>query len=617
MEWDPHRLRKMQEMFRSLQSQTLNPDEANHYVKSRWGIHEFFDSRNDLPDYLNILEGIISSPDGSQQNDHARREFGDFQTPHKLSSQICEFLHVKRKLSPKIIVEPTCGVGNFLSASIQHFPELQMIYAVELQAQYIPIAKIRCLHAVWELPTPPMIVILNTDVFTHSFSDNLHQYFPNLGDHPQEILVLGNPPWVTNSELSVLSSSNTPKKSNKKQRKGLDSLTGNSNFDIAESIITHLIEEFSPISSSQKIALAMLCKLTVVRNLIRDTMNDSILMRNMNFYEIAGQNWFNIAATAGLILTDIASPPEKVCHYHLFRNVQNLNQKQDIESKDRNVSQFSFGWTNGHFVSNIDHYQRTLKLEGEFPLQFRQGIKHDLVKVCNLTTDAEGKLWNGYRESVNIEKKFIYPLVKSSDIQDMFPRSPRFKVIITQKFLGDDTQKLSEEAPLLWVYLEKHRDKFDARKSKIYRNHSPYAMFGIGPYTFLPYKIGISGFYSNPSFCLLFPKQEIPIIGDDTCYFLGFKEPISAIYIWALLNQEIVIDFLKSLVFLSSKRPFTKTVLQRINLQYLLDNTVFNKIKPILNQIPKNILNLGDESILEEKTFQSWKLTFIHELIQK
>ncbi|MHA1520414.1 MAG: hypothetical protein ACTSVZ_06455 [Promethearchaeota archaeon] len=627
MEWDHNLLRLIQEEFRSLKSQSKTPNEANHYVKSRWGIHEFFDSRNDILDYLKILEEMISSPYGSQQIDHTRREFGDFQTPHKLSNQICEFLHVKRKLNPNIIVEPTCGVGNFLAASIHHFPELKMIYALELQPKYIPIAKIQCLHAVWDLPTPPIIVILNADVFSYDFSEHLLEHFPDVGDIHPEILVLGNPPWVTNSELSVLSSSNIPKKSNKKQRKGLDSLTGNSNFDIAESIITHLIEEFSPSFSqsnpSQKISLAMLCKLTVVRNLIRDPMDASILMRNLNFYEIESQNWFNISATAGLFLTNIASPPEKVCQYHLFQNVHNKvknskpKSKSNSKSKTKPSPQFSFGWSNGQYVSNIEDYQKSLQLEGSFPLQWRQGVKHDLTKVCNLTTDAQGILSNGFGEQAEIETSHLYPLMKSSDIQNMLPRPPRYQVIITQKFLGDDTQKLREQAPLLWAYLEKHRDKFDARKSKIYRNHSPYAMFGIGPYTFFPYKIGISGFYSNPSFCLLFPEQGIPIIGDDTCYFLGFQDPISTIYIWALLNQDIVIDFLNSLVFKSSKRPFTKTVLQRLNLQFLLDNTLFNNIQPILKQIPEHILSLGDENILEEKTFQSWKLTFIHELIQK
>ncbi|TFH29905.1 MAG: hypothetical protein E4G98_03035 [Promethearchaeota archaeon] len=629
MEWDPNRLRKIQDTFRSLKTQTKTLDEANHFVKSRWGIHEFFDNRNKIPNYLTILEDIITPPDYFRENDHARREFGDFQTPPKLTAQICDFLHGKRNLSPKIIVEPTCGVGNFLTASIQHFPDLQAIYAVELQAQYIPIAKIRCLHAVWDLPKPPLIFILNADVFSHSFSDNLLQLFPNMSDHPQDILVLGNPPWVTNSELSLLSSANIPKKSNKKQRKGLDSLTDNSNFDIAESIITHLIEEFSTSTTSQKITLAMLCKLTVVRNLIRDPVDDSIQLQNMNFYEIKGQDWFNIAATAGLFLTDIASPLEKVCHYHQFQNKLNesqnildksqniLDKSQNIEPEMEIVPEFSFGWTNGKFVSNIDNYQQSLQLEGSFPLQWRQGVKHDLVKVCNLTTDAHGILRNGFGEQVDIEASHIYPVVKSSDIQNILPRPPRYQVIITQKFLGDDTQKLREETPRLWEYLEKHRDKFDARKSKIYQNQSPYAMFGIGPYTFSPFKIGISGFYSTPSFCLLFPDQGIPIIGDDTGYFLGFQDPVTTIYIWALLNQKIVINFLTSLVFTSSKRPFTKTVLQRLNLPYLLDNTLFSKIQPILSQIPEHIRIHGEYNILHENTFQIWKSTFIHDWIQK
>ena len=47
-----------------------------------------------------------------------------------------------------------------------------------------------------------------------------------------DILILGNPPWVTNSELSSLNSNNLPKKTNFKELNGLDAITGKGNFDI-------------------------------------------------------------------------------------------------------------------------------------------------------------------------------------------------------------------------------------------------------------------------------------------------------------------------------------------------------------------------------------------------
>ncbi|MGK7940256.1 MAG: SAM-dependent methyltransferase, partial [Crocosphaera sp.] len=40
-------------------------------------------------------------------------EYGDFQTPLDLTDKICNKL-VQLNVFPDIIVEPTCGVGNFL-----------------------------------------------------------------------------------------------------------------------------------------------------------------------------------------------------------------------------------------------------------------------------------------------------------------------------------------------------------------------------------------------------------------------------------------------------------------------------------------------------------------------
>ncbi len=45
--------------------------------------------------------------------------------------------------------------------------------------------------------------------------------------------VIGNPPWVTNSRQGKNSSLNVPLKSNIYGLKGIDAITGKSNFDIS------------------------------------------------------------------------------------------------------------------------------------------------------------------------------------------------------------------------------------------------------------------------------------------------------------------------------------------------------------------------------------------------
>ena len=48
-------------------------------------------------------------------------------------------------------------------------------------------------------------------------------------------------------------------------------------------------------------------------------------------------------------------------------------------------------------------------------------------------------------------------------------------------------------APRLWSYLQAHAGSFTNRKSSIYRGQPPFALFGIGPYSFAPFKVAIGG----------------------------------------------------------------------------------------------------------------------------
>lgn len=51
---------------------------------------------------------------------------------------------------------------------------------------------------------------------------------------PKNCLILGNPPWTTNSKMGQIDGTNLPEKSNVDTLKGMDALTGKSNFDISK-----------------------------------------------------------------------------------------------------------------------------------------------------------------------------------------------------------------------------------------------------------------------------------------------------------------------------------------------------------------------------------------------
>ena len=143
---------------------------------------------------------------------------------------------------------------------------------------------------------------------------------------------------------------------------------------------------------------------------------------------------------------------------------------------------------------------------------------------------------------------------------------PRKYVIITQRRIGENTSYIADRFPKLYAYLTKNESRFSRRKSSIYKNKPAFSIFGIGEYTFKPYKVAISGLYKRSMFSLILPVQSKPIMLDDTCYFLGFDDMKEAICVWAVLNSEIVQELLSTLVFTDAKRPFTKELLMRIQI---------------------------------------------------
>ena len=63
-----------------------------------------------------------------------KRELGDFQTPTVLADLLVSILKTK-KVSPKVIIEPTCGEGSILIASHNAFNP-QKSLGIEIQKAY-------------------------------------------------------------------------------------------------------------------------------------------------------------------------------------------------------------------------------------------------------------------------------------------------------------------------------------------------------------------------------------------------------------------------------------------------------------------------------------------------
>ena len=170
-----------------------------------------------------------------------KKEFGDYQTPLDFCYKVCNYIKESGLAnSTRAILEPTCGIGNFLIAASNVFGCRNLV-GIEINAEYANTTKT-------EVPSA-MVKIDN--IFNISTKDLCGE---------DGVLIIGNPPWATNSNLSY----NLPKKINFRGLRGIEALTGSSNFDICEYIILKLLDEYKYTNST----ICMLCKTSVARNVI-------------------------------------------------------------------------------------------------------------------------------------------------------------------------------------------------------------------------------------------------------------------------------------------------------------------------------------------------------------
>jgi hypothetical protein len=140
-------------------------------------------------------------------------------------------------------------------------------------------------------------------------------------------------------------------------------------------------------------------------------------------------------------------------------------------------------------------------------------------------------------------------------------------LLVTQRRPGEDTSVIAARAPRTWEYLCAHGRQLDGRRSSIYRNRPRFSVFGVGPYTFSPWKVAISGLHKKLEFAVVGPIDQRPVVLDDTCYHVSFDSPDAATLVSELLNEEGCRALLTSLIFWDAKRPITTEVLQRLDLR--------------------------------------------------
>ena len=437
----------------------------------------------------------------------------------------------------KAVLEPTCGKGAFLVAARRAWPNASLS-GFELSEEYVADAR----RTLGDADAS----VVHADFFETAWDQVI-------GGLAEPFVIVGNPPWVTSSTLGVLAGTNLPVKSNIKGQPGLEALTGKSNFDISEWMLARLLGA----ARGRHFALAMLCKASVARRLLERAALERWPLHG-EIRSIDARAHFSAAVSAVLVLLRTTPNAEATAHEPTWGVYPTLLAE---------VPSSRMGVRRGRVTSNVDAHERTALLESAALVPWRSGVKHDLASVMELRRTGNA-FQNGLGETVSVEPDCVYPLLKGAELANDDDAGERY-VIVTQARLGEDTRSLETRAPLTWRYLTSHRDRFAARKSRVYERKPPFAMFGVGDYSFAPYKVAISGLHKRLAFRVVGPRDGRPVMLDDTSYFLPCDDARDAERVAALLCSEPARDFFEARVFWDDMRPINKALLGSLSLELL------------------------------------------------
>ncbi len=463
-------------------------------------------------------------------------ELGDWQTPVDLAKQACQVLS-DNGICPGSVIEPTCGKGAFLQAALEIFSSAKECFGLDISDEYLNCAA----NSIQPFITKTKLV--NGDFFSFQWEKQMESM-------PDPILVIGNPPWVTNSGIGSIRGKNLPAKSNFQNMKGLDAITGKSNFDISEWMIIRMLE----VLKNRQSCLAMLCKTAVARKVLLHGWKNLMPFEECSIFKINSKQHFDVAVDA--------------CFFVVKLGANRTNFQCNIYS-DLNQNSFEHiaAFENGRLVPAIDLYQKWkhIAADANEPFKWRSGIKHDCANVMEIYREGNC-LKNKLGEVVEVEDEHLYPMLKSSDLANGEIKTIDRYMLVTQHFVGQQTNTIKQDSPRTWEYLQKHADLLNKRTSVIYKNNPPFSIFGVGDYTFTDWKIAVSGFYKKLRFRLIGPYKDKPVVFDDTCYSLGCKTQQEAETLYELLSSQAATEFLTAYIWWDSKRPITLEILNILSI---------------------------------------------------
>ncbi|MSR48100.1 MAG: hypothetical protein EXS13_13755 [Planctomycetes bacterium] len=308
-------------------------------------------------------------------------------------------------------------------------------------------------------------------------------------------------------------------------------------------------------AGQRRAVVALLCKSAVARKALAAAWRDDI--RGIDgarcaLRSIDARRWFGASVDAALLVVradggGATQGRARSCAVYAAL---------DVTSPTR-----SFGWADGELLADVERGPEDAALRSSRPTGWRSGIKHDAAALFELVGDGR-RFVNGLGDRIELESELVWPLLKATDLAR--GRSPTRWLLVPQQSMSEDPAVRLAASPLARAYLERHADRLQRRKSRIYRGRPIGSLFGVGDYSFAPWKVAVSALHAQPRFRVVGPHAGRPVVVEDTCCILACRDEAQASARAAWLDSRPAQEFLAARTFADRKRPITVELLDRL-----------------------------------------------------
>lgn len=525
-----------------------------------------------------------------------RHDLGEYFTPYWLTERTIEMSGFRGDLK-RVILDPGCGSGVFLLAAAEMKYQankdksqeevmngiLRTVIGCDINPLCVLTARLNL--ACWlafkfGLPLLDVkIPVLHYDtVFERPASeqlDDIRSILPDRCDY-----LVGNPPWISWNSL--------PSEYRKQIERELLPRYALFDFHGQEAQLGHSNDDylvtFTLVTIHHYLKEGCLCSFIIKQPLLTNVsgktfrrfsirhVREDVQLGVKEVADLRKVNPFGIGNETAIIVLKRGAKTVYPVPYEMWLKNDGEIVVEKGEAKPSNDRDITSSW-----VVLTPDLKETEFMEGNCVYEIRHGLKHDVADVLIVRPiERNGdrliiqRISDDDKGVYEIEAEEVYPFLQPRHIGAWKINGYTYAIIPQRKAGEDNEKKLARKLPLTYKYLERFKDRFKARKSRIFAQKPFYGLFGLGTYTWKPYKVCWCGLGFKPEFVVISTVRDRLIgeklpIPDGTIYFIPLERKEEAHFVCAILNSKLVRKFLSARSG-KSKRGLSKKLMEQLSL---------------------------------------------------